>query len=98
MPHCHPQLKSYSKDIDRWSLGNNLPHNQTLLTLNVTGPSRQTKLPTELPARPPFVGNFLNKTRQDIQRRFVIEADPSLGLNRDKFSTSTFYRYICIWM
>jgi len=70
-----------------------MPHNQTLLTLKVTGRRRNTKLQTRLPARPPFVGNFLHKKYEDIQRRFVLEADPNFSTNREKFSNGTYYRY-----
>jgi len=70
-----------------------MPHNQTLLTLKVIGRRRYTKLRTRLPARPPFVGNFLHKKYEDIQRRFVFEADPNFSTNRDKFSNGTYYRY-----
>jgi len=69
--------------------------------LNVTGEPQNTKLETELPTRPAFVGNFLSKTEADVQRRFVLESDPDLSLNRDKFINGTTYRYcqldkICI--
>ena len=88
-----PQLQSSSTEIDAWSTGNEMPHNQTLLTLKVTGRRCNTKLRTRLPARPPFVGNFLHKKYEDIQRRFVFEADPNFSTNRDKFSNGTYYRY-----
>jgi len=95
------QLQSSSTDMDHLSTADELPHNQVLLTLNVTGSQQQTKLQTELPARPAFIGNFLNKTEEDIQRRFVLESDANLGMNRNKFSGPTYYRYyklnqICI--
>jgi len=70
-----------------------MPHNQTLLTLKVIGRRCCTKLRTRLPARPPFVGNFLDEKYEDIQRRFVFEADPNLSTNRDKFTNGTYYRY-----
>jgi len=87
--------------MDHLSTADETPHNQVLLTIKVTGPQQQTKLETELPARPEFVGNFLDKTEQDIERRFVLESDAYLGMNRNKFSTPTYYRYyqlnwICI--
>jgi len=93
MSHFPTQLQSSGKYIDRWSTNDAfVPHNQTLLTLKVCGRTRTTKLKTTLPARPTFVGNFLEKTDQDIQRRFVLEVDPNLGLNREKFKLNT-YRY-----
>jgi len=70
-----------------------MPHNQTLLTLKVNGRRCHTKLRTRLPARPPFVGNFLNKKYEDIQRRFVFEADPNSMTNRESFANGTYYRY-----
>ena len=79
--------------MDHLSTADEPPHNQVLLTLKVTGPQQQTKLQTELPARPAYLGNFLNKTEQDIERRFVLEADANLGINRNKFSSPTYYRY-----
>jgi len=79
--------------MDVWSTADTAPHNQVLVTLKVTGPPQQTKLRTELPARPAFVGNFLNKTEQDVQRRFVLEANPYYGVNREKFRDGTYYRY-----
>jgi len=54
----------------------------------------QNKAPqTRLPARPPFVGNFLDKKYEDIQRRFVFEADPNSNTNRERFTNGTYYRY-----
>jgi len=69
--------------------------------LNVTGEPQNTELQSELPTRPAFVGNFLSKTEEEIQRRFVLESDPDLSLNRDKWINGTTYRYcqldkICI--
>jgi len=69
--------------------------------LNVTGEPQNTELQNELPTRPAFVGNFLSKTEEEIQRRFVLESDPDLSLNRDKWINGTTYRYcqldkICI--
>jgi len=79
--------------MDHLFTGDEPPHNQILLTLNVTGPSQQTKLQTKLPARQAFVGNFLDKTEQDIKRRFVLETDANFGMNRKKFSGPKCYRY-----
>jgi len=93
MRHCRPQLQSSNLTIDEWSTGNERPHFQTLLTMKVKGPYCNTKLQTELPARPPFVSNFLDKTEADIQRRFVIEADPNFSTNRRWFTNGTTYRY-----
>ena len=70
-----------------------MPHNQTLLTLKVIGGRCNTKLQTRFPARPPFVGNFFDKKYEDIQRRFVFEADPNSSTNREKFANGTCYRY-----
>jgi len=61
--------------------------------MKVKGPCCNTKLQTELPARPPFVSNFLDKTEADIQRRFVLEADPNFSTNRLFFTNGTTYRY-----
>jgi len=80
--------------MDHLSTADEPPHNQILLTLNVVGSQQQTKLQTQLPDRPAFIGNFLNKTYQDIKRRFVLESDAYLGMNRNKFSNSTYYRYL----
>jgi len=85
-------LQSSRTALDHLSTADEPPHNQVLLTLNVTGPKQQTKLQTELPARAAFVGNFVNKRRQDIQRRFVLETDGNLGMNRQKFSGPKHYR------
>jgi len=71
--------------MDRFSTADEPPHHQVLVTLKVTGPPQQTKLQTELPARPAFVGNFLDKTDKDIERRFVLEADANLGMKRKRF-------------
>ena len=92
IPHIHTQLRSSGGNIDQWSTANMQPHNQTLLTLQVNGPPGNTTLERKLPDRPAFLGNFSNKTEEDIQRRFVIEADPNLSLNRMKFELQT-YRY-----
>jgi len=93
MCHCRPQLQSSNLTIDEWSTANQSPRFQTLLTMKVKGPLSNTTLQTELPARPPFVSNFLNKTEADIQRRFVLEADPNFSLNRLWFTNGTTYRY-----
>jgi len=93
MCHCRPQLQSSNRTIDEWSTANEPPHFQTLLTMNVKGPCCNTKLQTKLPARPPFVSNFLDKTEADIQRRFVLEADPNFATNRLFFTNGTTYRY-----
>jgi len=61
--------------------------------MKVNGPRSSTKLQTELPTRPPFVSNFLNKTEEDIQRRFVLEANPNFATNRLWFTNGTSYRY-----
>ena len=93
MCHCRPQLQSSNLTIDEWSTANEPPHFQTLLTMKVKGPLSNTKLQTELPARPPFVWDFLDKTEEDIQRRFVLEADPNFFTNRLFFTNGTNYRY-----
>jgi len=93
----HTQLQSSSTEMDHLSTADEPPHNQILLTLNVTGPQQQTKLQTGLPARPAFMGNFLDKTEQDIQRRFVVESNPDFSMNRIKFKDGRHYRYTSSW-
>uniref|UniRef100_F6YQV7 ferroxidase n=3 Tax=Ciona intestinalis TaxID=7719 RepID=F6YQV7_CIOIN len=87
------ELRSLSSNVDNLSIGGFQRLNQNLLTIVVTGTSSSITVPTSLPTRPSFVGDFRSLTQDQVFGRFVIEASPGTRLNRERFQSNTNYRF-----
>ena len=93
------QLRSVPDDLDSCSLGFTERYNNVLLTIRVIGDplsfnnESDVEPPDLLPARPFYVGDFMNVAEDDIyHENFVIEASFGALLNRKKFSNKNDYQ------